>query len=491
MSVNISDFISKHQVIGQPINLAKDEKTSLWNRLLETLQDDAKNLEHLQALTALKIMSRDKTNLDDLIDERMINQLLKFTGIAPDLLRKNLTDQIQAVISEAQRCLHNFLLQSGVARALCAKNETLPGIMNLVPSFRDLNIPHAILVFDLKIAFLITALCQETRKQMYLEQRGVPRLLALIQSLVSNAKDRGQERSGTHPTLSCEEVNVLNEVPWNCINLLNNVPIKCTDPLLGTLKKDIVPSGIEELEYDGSGMNAIQAILNVLLHKIDHPGEDTSLQDAITPVLCVLCNLSRYHRQVRKYLRARILPPLKDVSHRPEVGNDARNKLCKLLTSTSDSVAQTVAEFLFILCKESVSRLVKYSGYGNAAGLLARRGLMLGGRGDNAGNYSDEEDSDTEEYLENAHKVNPIVGCVEPTRPSPFEGMSEEQKEYEAMKLVNLIHELNNVGVVKPAIPGPDGRPQEIDHVLQLQEAAARNAGTANDTNEDSDQDEN
>eukprot|EP00094_Tigriopus_californicus_P013879 TCALIF_13434-PA protein Name:"Similar to RIC8A Synembryn-A (Gallus gallus)" AED:0.13 eAED:0.13 QI:0/0/0/0.8/1/1/5/0/345 len=344
------------------------------------------------------------------------------------------------IISEAQRCLHNFLLQSGVARALCAKNETLPGIMNLVPSFRDLNIPHAILVFDLKIAFLITALCQETR---------------------------------------------------NCINLLNNVPIKCTDPLLGTLKKDIVPSGIEELEYDGSGMNAIQAILNVLLHKIDHPGEDTSLQDAITPVLCVLCNLSRYHRQVRKYLRARILPPLKDVSHRPEVGNDARNKLCKLLTSTSDSVAQTVAEFLFILCKESVSRLVKYSGYGNAAGLLARRGLMLGGRGDNAGNYSDEEDSDTEEYLENAHKVNPIVGCVEPTRPSPFEGMSEEQKEYEAMKLVNLIHELNNVGVVKPAIPGPDGRPQEIDHVLQLQEAAARNAGTANDTNEDSDQDEN
>ncbi len=52
----------------------------------------------------------------------------------------------------------------------------------------------------------------------------------------------------------------------------------------------------------------------------------------------------------------------------------------------------------------SVSRMVKYTGYGNAAGLLARRGLMLGGKGENAANYSDEEDTDTEEYVENAHK---------------------------------------------------------------------------------------
>lgn len=58
-----------------------------------------------------------------------------------------------------------------------------------------------------------------SRKQMYLEQRGVPRLLALIQTLVSNAKGRSQERSGSHPTLSDDEVNVINEV----LRLLFNV----------------------------------------------------------------------------------------------------------------------------------------------------------------------------------------------------------------------------------------------------------------------------
>ena len=50
--------------------------------------------------------------------------------------------------------------------------------------------------------------------------------------------------------------------------------------------------------------------------------------------------------------------------------------------------------------------------------------------------------------------------------------MTEEQKEHEAMKLVNLLHEMTRDGVVKPAVPGPDGTPVPMEHVLQLQEGA-------------------
>ena len=46
----------------------------------------------------------------------------------------------------------------------------------------------------------------------------------------------------------------------------------------------------------------------------------------------------------------------------------------------------------------TVQRFVKYTGFGNAAGLLAQRGLMCGGRG--AEYSSQSEDSDTEEYTE-------------------------------------------------------------------------------------------
>ena len=69
--------------------------------------------------------------------------------------------------------------------------------------------------------------------------------------------------------------------------------------------------------------------------------------------------------------------------------------------------------------------------------------------------------------------------------------MTEEQKEHEAMKLVNLINDLTNVGVVKPAIPGPDGKPVEVNHVLQLQEHAQRlqEAASGGGAQEDSDSD--
>jgi len=46
----------------------------------------------------------------------------------------------------------------------------------------------------------------------------------------------------------------------------------------------------------------------------------------------------------------------------------------------------------------AVSRFIKYTGYGNAAGLLAARGLLRGGR--DSGIYSEDEESDTEEYRE-------------------------------------------------------------------------------------------
>lgn len=101
------------------------------------------------------------------------------------------------------------------------------------------------------------------------------------------------------------------------------------------------------------------------------------------------------------------------------------------MTHVDMGVKQTAAEFLFVLCKESgeqegggsentrtseqlllqqnllshlvclwrrlvVDNLLKYTGYGNAAGLLVARGLLAGGRGETQ--YSEDEDSDTEEY---------------------------------------------------------------------------------------------
>ncbi|KAK7880151.1 hypothetical protein WMY93_033185 [Mugilogobius chulae] len=76
--------------------------------------------------------------------------------------------------------------------------------------------------------------------------------------------------------------------------------------------------------------------------------------------------------------------------------------------------------------------LLKYTGYGNAAGLLMARGLLVGGKGETQ--YSEGEDSETEEY-KSATNFDIMSGCEEEPRPNPSEDMTEEQKEYEAEKL--------------------------------------------------------
>ena len=53
--------------------------------------------------------------------------------------------------------------------------------------------------------------------------------------------------------------------------------------------------------------------------------------------------------------------------------------------------------------------MVKYTGYGNAAGLLQRHGLFMGGNANTSNEFSEDEESDTETYVENEHKYVILV----------------------------------------------------------------------------------
>ena len=48
--------------------------------------------------------------------------------------------------------------------------------------------------------------------------------------------------------------------------------------------------------------------------------------------------------------------------------------------------------------------------------------------------------------------------------------MRDEQKEYEAMRLVNLMDKMERLGMVQPARVGADGRPEAVSHVMELLE---------------------
>ncbi|XP_029109733.1 synembryn-A isoform X1 [Scleropages formosus] len=183
------------------------------------------------------------------------------------------------------------------------------------------------------------------------------------------------------------------------------------------------------------------------------------LKQKLTPVLNLLTESCRVHREIRHYLRQQILPPLRDVSCRPEQEATRRGRLARLMTHVDTDVKHCAAELLFVLCKENVRRFVKYTGYGNAAGLLAARGLLGGGNvGATEGRYSSDSDSDTEEYRRVKARVNLVTGRVEEEQPDPMEGMTDEEKEAEARRLVALFDRLSRDEIIQPVGVTAEGR---------------------------------
>lgn len=127
--------------------------------------------------------------------------------------------------------------------------------------------------------------------------------------------------------------------------------------------------------------------------------QGSNYKEGLTPVLSLLTEGSRCHREIRRYIKAQVswgdhqgrhvlghfyperelrhektslkeaevhqsnslhlqvLPPLTEVKIRPEVGSTLRNKLVRLMTHVDMGVKQTAAEFLFVLCKESGERV--------------------------------------------------------------------------------------------------------------------------------------
>ena len=67
--------------------------------------------------------------------------------------------------------------------------------------------------------------------------------------------------------------------------------------------------------------------------------------------------------------------------------------------------------------------------------------------------------------------------------------MTDEQKEYEANQLANLIHQLHELGAIKPGKIGPDGTPISIDHVLELRDGGDNNGQRIGDLEQDDDSD--
>ncbi|XP_064169193.1 synembryn-A isoform X2 [Anguilla rostrata] len=522
----------------------QEERERLGELVLGFLERDLQPSCQLACLETIRILSRDKRSLRPFTTRAAVLTLSRHAGIAPGDGPAPEVPDLDVTV-EALKCLCNVVFSSAAAQAAGAELRLVCGLAERLKQCQERHWSHEVRFFDLRLTFLFTALRVDVRAQLAQELRGVgllanaldatlglrwpntyevaragcggggggeedadgdddaaalpplgrqetERAMEILKILFNvtfdtNRRKVDEEEAATYRHLgailrhclmsSAEGEDRTEEFHSHTVNLLGNLPLPCLDVLL-------IPRVQQgSIEYMGVNMDAVSMLLEFMERRLDRGNK---LKETLLPSLNLLTESARIHRETRKFLRTKVLPPLRDVKNRPEVGNALRNKLVRLMTHIDTDVKHCAAEFLFVLCKESVSRFIKYTGYGNAAGLLAARGLMRGGR--DPGLYSEDDDSDTEEYREAKHQgtrlsfcpsvprsINPVTGRVEDEQPNPMEGMTEEQKEYEAMKLVNMFDKLSRDHVIQPMKLGADGKmtslePGDFERLVQQEQ---------------------
>lgn len=482
-------------------------RIKLCQSILTVLRRQVPSTCQKTCLETLRIMSRDKRVLSPVATREgmLILTAMARLNTGEDQEHNqsgqdSLSEEEERVVVEALKCLCNVVFNSPTAQQVSVDVQLAHALCAKLHGAHTWH--HEVGLFTLRLLFLLSALRPDLRTCLRKDCRAVTLLTKMLEHTLginwvgpyeagrpdphalpmpAESNERIMEALKTLFNLTLHDPDVeeehqfrviagllrhqlmlktettekTEEVHSHAVNLLNNLTVPCLDVLI-----DLPVQGGSE-SYNGKNLEAIQVLLDFMETRIDR---GSNYKEGLTPVLCLLTEASRHHREIRRYLKAQVLPPLKNVKVKPEVGNTIRNKLVRLMTHVDMGVKHSAAEFLFVLCKESVASLLKYTGYGNAAGLLMARGLLAGGRGETQ--YSEGEDSDTEEY-KSATNFDIMSGCDEEPKPNPIEEMTEEQKEYEAEKLVKIIYEMRRQDVIRPMVVRPDGKLGPLEEKLR------------------------
>ncbi|KAG0338310.1 hypothetical protein BG004_007271 [Podila humilis] len=269
------------------------------------------------------------------------------------------------------------------------------------------------------------------------------------------------------------------------------------------------------------------ALLNVLMQILDDTlryslntddeastdgmSNGTELDEIVPPLVIVLTNIASVGGEGRAAMKSRLLPDDVDRSQPLEKGDTFSARLIRRMTSLRfPHIRETVCQLLYVVCNEDAALLTRHVGYGNAAGFLMNRNLgmpasMSGESGvdDEEGKDNSEDDGAAQDTVEElpsptsaqsgpssgsrsngrrysaASAVNPITGAYYPD-PSAIRtamaDMTEEEKEEEAGRLLDMFDKLRRTGVIEVRNPALEAglRQRERDRYYDEQERKER-----------------
>lgn len=88
------------------------------------------------------------------------------------------------IVVEAMKCLCNIAFNSEVARALCAHTEIARGLVARLRSYKEIPFKEDIMLFDMKLLFILTALRQDIKAKIKNELHGLDYLISCLNELV-------------------------------------------------------------------------------------------------------------------------------------------------------------------------------------------------------------------------------------------------------------------------------------------------------------------
>lgn len=293
-----------------------------------------------------------------------------------------------------------MVFQSEKCQAMCLKNAAIEGIVKRLRTYKDHNVEYDLQFFDMKLLFIITGLNPNVRPKLRDDFHGLTYLVETLDLIMREHRTNQMYLSQPSIDLSCEILKVLYNITYrsettvateeeeeiqfrrlavvlhdmllcksfnkesqhelcsNIVNLLTNVPTACFSELVVSVHPTGNAATTQAVQtatvFDGQDVSVLEVMLNFLKTRLDSAKSvQKTLTEMLSPVLMALLKCVKSVSVQRRYIRSVILPPLKDVHERPEVGNTLRNQLCRLLTSVDSQIRDLVAELLFVLCKEN------------------------------------------------------------------------------------------------------------------------------------------
>lgn len=169
-----------------------NSKKQMIEGLFRVLRDNDRCEHHVLCLSTLRIMTRDSKNLDVLFTADRIETMLHLANLVGEeeaYMTNSSKDFDSRIVIEAQKCLCNLIYNNQVIQRLSCHNSTIDGIMLRMKMYKEPSLPLEVKYFDMRMLFLLTALCPDVRPRVRDEYHGLIYLMETVDLIVKSTQD--------------------------------------------------------------------------------------------------------------------------------------------------------------------------------------------------------------------------------------------------------------------------------------------------------------